>query len=268
MNYYFETAPAIELNKKIQQQLIELDRKKLEPADNLHYDINADKVLKIIESRLLDKSNFEKFYGKNLSNLASCVTWNLPTDLEKEIFHNYQDFFKLVDEVPDIRLQSIFGNQLPLHIDKDRTVSIIHPLQNHSNTWTEFYDHNDEIDQWQQHYLLLQDKLWPNCDSVWDIQNLPTVVKEEILKNSYTLQLVNGQTNDYRSVGDPVKLNKVCQVNIELFPCILNVNKWHGIYCPTPLTETNPRLSLFFKWRKASFTQVVDAYHQYVQSKI
>ena len=122
MNYYFETAPAIELNKKIQQQLIELDRKELEPADNLHYDINADKVLKIIESRLLDKSNFEKFYGKNLSNLASCVTWNLPTDLEKEIFHNYQDFFKLVDEVPDIRLQSIFGNQLPLHIDKDRTV--------------------------------------------------------------------------------------------------------------------------------------------------
>ena len=268
MNYYFETAPSIELSKELQQQLTELDRQTLEPADNLYYDINANKVFEIIKSRSLDKQTFEKFYGEGLANLASCVTWNLPKNLEEEIFYNYQDFFQLTGEVPDIRLQSIFGNQLPLHIDKDRTVSIIHPLKNHHNTWTEFYNHENEIAQWEQHYLSLQDQSWPSCNTVWDIQDLPTTVKEEILKNPYTLELANGQTNDYRSVGDPARLKKVCQVQIDQLPCILNVNKWHGVCCPSPLTETNPRLSLFFKWRKASFTQVVNAYHQYVQSKI
>ena len=268
MNYYFETAPAIELNKKIQQQLIEIDYKDLEPADNFHYDVSADKVHKIIETWLFDKSDFEKFYGKNLCKLASCVTWNLPTDLEKEIFYNYEDFFKIFDEVPVIRLQSIFGNQLPLHIDRDKTVSIIHPLKNHHNTWTEFYDHEKEIARWKQHYLSLQDKLWPNCDTVWDIQNLPTAIKEEILKNPYTLQLVNGQTNTNRLIENPASLKKVCQVQIDQLPCILNVSKWHGVCCPSPLTETDPRWTLFFKWSKASFTEVVDAYHQYVQSKI
>jgi hypothetical protein len=64
------------------------------------------------------------------------------------------------------------------------------------------------------------------------------------------------------------RITEVGQIEISNFPWVLNTNKCHSVYCPEPLDPTNPRLSLFFKWRKTTFVQVINAYQQYAKIKI
>jgi len=270
MNYFFELAPGLTLTSELTFQLLNLDRDQLIQADDQEYDMNPNKLEKV--SVDLNKKNFEDFYGAEMNKSASCITWYLPDQLEEEILNNYKKFFQLVDDLPEIRLQSIFGMHIPLHIDKHRTVSIIHPLKNHNNTYTEFYTSQVETDQWQDHYRALKGDSWPDCSNIWEIQNLPEYIKNELLENSFTSKLLNGSRNNknflhHSTIGDPSLLKKIFEVEIESSPCILNVNKWHSVYCPDKFTEQNPRLSLFFKWRNTTFTHVVDAYWEFFRQQ-
>ena len=80
--------------------------------------------------------------------------------------------------------------------------------------------------------------------------------------------LIDGIRKLTCSIVDPARVTEVGQIEISKFPWILNTNKCHSVYCPEPLKSTNPRLSLFFKWRKTTFVQVFDAYQQYAKIKI
>ena len=269
MNYYFEPAPGLALNQTLVQQLIKLDRDILAIADNSVYDMTEEKLNEVVESRHSKKENFFKFYGNNFDNLASATTWYLPAQLENFILDQYKSFFELLDEPPEIRIQCIHGKQIPIHVDFHRTVSIVHPLQNHSNTWTKFYNHDLDIEHWQLHYSALKDNGWPDCPSPWDFQYLPDNIKKELLNDPYTAGLlIDGIRKLTCSIVDPARATEVGQIEISKFPWILNTNKCHSVYCPESLKPTNPRLSLFFKWRKTTFVQVVDAYQQYAKIKI
>ena len=270
MNYYFKKAPELALDTTLIQSLIDLDRQQLKLADNSYYDINQNKIRDLIKERCSqDKNHFFEVYGNNLERVASIVTWYLPNTIENTIVNQFKDFFNLLDELPEIRVQSIYGSQLPVHVDIHRTVSIIHPLQNHSNTWTKFYEHNSEIKSWQQHYNAIKDKSWPDCNNLWDCQFFPERIKKEVFNNPYTSRFFENRAPGIAcTVVDPTQTTEVGQIEVIDFPWILNVNKCHSVYCPDPLDTKNPRLSLFFKWRNTTFIQIVDAYKTYVQSKI
>lgn len=266
MNYYFEPAQGLALNQDLVQQLIKLDRGILTIADDSVYDMSEEKLNEIVEVRHSKKENFLKFYGNNFDDIASVTTWYLPKQLENFILDQYKGFFELLAEPPEIRIQCIHGKQVPVHVDLHRTVSIIHPLQNHSNTWTKFYNHDLDGKRWQLHYSALKDNSWPDCASPWDFQYLSDNIKKELLKDPYTLGvLVDGIRNLTCNVVDPSRVTVVGQIEISNFPWILNTNKCHSVYCPELPTLTNPRLSLFFKWRKTTFVQVTDAYQQYIR---
>ena len=270
MNYYFEPAPYLSLNLNLKTELSNLDRSKLTIGDAAYYDMDPEKFNKIVEKNYpSEKQCFFDFYGDNFNNLATNTTWHLTEQLEKLLLNEYEYFFNLIDEVPEIRLQAMTGVQLPVHIDHHRTVSIILPLKNHSNTWTKFYDHDIDILYWNKHYSDIKDQSWPECKTLWDFNFLPEFIKQELLKNAYTHTLLTDRIRQWKlTIVNPDQVTEVCKVEIDKFPYILNVNKCHSVYCPDAPTDENPRLAVFFKWRKASFTQIVDAYTQYVQSKI
>jgi hypothetical protein len=94
-------------------------------------------------------------------------------------------------------------------------------------------------------------------------------VTQELLENPYTHTLLTeGIRLKKTTVFNPTQITEVCKVEIDKFPCILNVNKCHSVYCPDAPTNENPRLAVFFKWQETKFTQVLDAYNQFVKFKI
>ena len=268
MNYYFKSAPALLLNPTLKNELISLDRNKLTVADQSYYDMDPAKMSMLMEQNYPDEMHhFFDFYGENFSNLASNTTWYLPDHIENALLNDYQDFFKLIDEAPEIRIQAMHGIRLPVHVDIHRTVSIIHPLKNHTNTWTKFYDHKKDIDLWQSHYSAIKDISWPHCDLPSEFLHLPERIKTEMLglQGTYTL-LTDSIRASSQTIVNPTQITEVCQVEIAEFPCILNASKCHSVYCPDVPTVENPRIAIFFKWRQAKFTQVVDAYHQFLKT--
>ena len=270
MNYYFEPAPYLSLNLNLRTELSNLDRSKVTLADAGLYDMDPVRLNNIVEKHYSDeKQCFFDFYGDNFTNTASCTTWYLTEKLEKLLLNEYEYFFNIINEVPEIRLQAMTGIRLPVHVDRHRTVSIIIPLKNHSNTWTKFYDHNIDILQWNKLYSDIKDPSWPECNAPRDFQLLPEFIQQELLEIPYTYTLLTDSVRQSKlTIVKPNQITEVCEVEIDKFPYILNVNKCHSVYCPGAPTDENPRLAVFFKWRKASFTQIVDAYTQYVQSKI
>ena len=271
MNYYFEPAPYLLLNLNLKTELSNLDRSKLTIADAALYDIDPVRLNNIVENNYSDeKQCFFDFYGDNFTNLASCTTWCLPEKLEKLLLSEYEYFFNLINEAPEIRLQAMTGVQLPVHVDRHRTVSIILPLKNHSNTWTKFYDHDIDVLHWNKHYSTNKDQSWPECKTLWDFKFLPEFVKQELLENAHTHTLLTEGIRHQQipPLVNPIQITEVCEVEIDKFPCILNVDKCHSVYCPDAPTDENPRLAVFFKWRETKFTQVLDAYNQFVKFKI
>ena len=271
MNYYFEPAPYLLLNLNLKTELSNLDRSKLTVGDKSTYDLDQVKMDGIVKKNYPDdKQCFFDFYGDNFANMASITTWHLPNQLEQSLLDEYAYFFNLINEAPEIRLQAIAGVQFPVHADRHRTVSIVHPLKNHLNTWTKLYDHDIEILRWNNHYSNVKDQSWPECKTLWDFKFLPEFVKQELLENAYTHTLLTEGIRRLTpsNIVNPTQATEVCQVKIDKFPCILNVNKCHSIYCPDAPTPENPRLSVFFKWRETKFTQVLDAYNQFVKFKI
>jgi hypothetical protein len=270
MNYYFEPAPYLSLNLNLKTELSNLDRSKLTIADAAFYDMDPVRLNNIVGKHYSDeKQCFFDFYGDNFTNMASCTTWYLTEKLEKLLLNEYEYFFNLINEAPEIRLQAIAGTHLPVHIDNARSVSIVHPLKNHLNTWTKFYDHDIDVLRWNEHYSNIKDQSWPDCKNPWEFKFLPDAIKTELLNIPFTHTLLTDSIRQLtQTVLNPGQVTEVCEVKIDKFPFILNVNKCHSVYCPDAPTDENPRLAVFFKWRKASFTQIVDAYTQYVQSKI
>lgn len=269
MNYYFESAPGLTLNSNLKTELINLDRNKLTVADQSYYDMDAPKMRELMEQFYPGEvQDFFEFYGEQFSNLASNTTWCLPDNVEQALRSEYNDFFNLINDEPEIRLQAMHGVQLPIHIDIHRTVSIIFPLKNHTNTWTKFYDHDIDASLWQAHYSAVKDPSWPKCDLPSEFYHLPDNIKEELLEISTTYELLTDSIRKIkRHIVKPAQVTEVCEVEIAEFPCILNASKCHSVYCPDAPTVENPRIAIFFKWRQAKFTQVVDAYHQIYKNK-
>ena len=270
MNYYFEPASYLLLNLNLKTELLDLDRSKLTVGDESRYDLDQVKLNYIVKKYYPDdKQCFFDFYGDNFVNMASITTWHLPEQLEKSLLDEYEYFFNLINEAPEIRLQAIAGTHLPVHIDNARSVSIVHPLKNHSNTWTKFYDHDIDILNWNNHYSNIKDQSWPDCKNLWEFKFLPDAIKTELLNIPETYTLLTDRIRQTNStVINPNLVTEVCEVKIDKFPYILNVNKCHSVYCPDAPTDENPRLAVFFKWRETKFTQVLDAYNQFVKFKI
>ena len=270
MNYYFEPAPYLLLNLNLKTELSNLDRSKLTIGDAAYYDMDPERFNEIVEKNYPDeKQCFFDFYGDNFNNLASNTTWHLTEQLEKLLLDEYKYFFNLIDEVPEIRLQAMTGVWLPVHVDRHRTVSIIIPLKNHSNTWTKFYDHDSDVLNWREHYSNIKDPSWPECKAPRDFKLLPEFIKQELLEIPYTYTLLTDSVRQSKlPIVKPNQITEVCEVEIDKFPCILNASKCHSVYCPGAPTDENPRLAVFFKWRETKFTQVLDAYNQFVKFKI
>ena len=271
MNYYFEPAPDLLLNLNLKTELLDLDRSKLTVGDKSTYDLDQVKMDGIVKKNYPnDKQCFFDFYGDNFANMASITTWHLPNQLEQSLLDEYEYFFNLINEAPEIRLQTIAGVHFPVHVDRHRSVSIVYPLKNHSNTWTKFYDHDIDILNWNNHYSNIKDQSWPDCKTLWEFKFLPEAIKTELLNipGTYTLLTEGIRRLTPNPIVNPTQVTEVCQVKIDKFPCILNVDKCHSIYCPDAPTDENPRLSVFFKWRETKFTQVLDAYNQFVKFKI
>jgi len=273
MNFCFHQAPILNLTQQFITEICNLDTRCLTNNDKDFYDIDNTRAANNIPAHLLD--SYLSHYGTNFKKLGKVKTWSLPRDLELAIYHYYKDFFDLIDDEPVIRLQSITANTnglaIPIHFDIDKRVSVIHPLINHKDTFTTFYNHKLDILTWQDHYTAIKDPKWPDCDSPELFHSLPTEIQQELLTYNFTHAILFSENLrlglNLNNIVDPSKVVEVAKVEIVNDACILNVDKCHSVkICQS--SYTTPRLSLYWKFPKVSFRDVANAYHQYVQSKI
>jgi hypothetical protein len=266
MNYFYENVPELQLPDHIQQQLIGLDRNLLPVGDEGAYDVDYNRLLEI---------NFAHVDQYTQNKLGTVITWHLPPDLEQSIIDHFVAFFKFFDEAPAIRLQYVFGHRLPVHSDKIRSASIIHPLQNHNNTFTRFYEHQIESEAWQCHYNNIADPSWPPCNSIKSFESLPLHIQQELLIHDGTESLLAGihlhtmlRSRNESSIVNPTCVKLVDQVEINHCPCLLNARHCHDVYLPRNPDSSQGRLSLYWKFSNQEFATVKTAYQKYVQSKI
>lgn len=269
MNWCFEQAPKLNLPCDIVDTLVNLDVTKLEIGDHGQYDMNPVRMARAIRDEP-DPEHFATYY-KDFQDICFIDTWHLPSAIEEEVLKIHLKFYELIGECPSIKLQAIHGFMLPIHADRDRTVAIVHPLKNHNHhAITHFYDHCNDIALWQQHYRALKDPSWPTCDTPWQFNCLPDKIKEEMLQETNTEKLLLGtvRSKNHMSIFDPFDCLKTCQTVIENFPTIINVCKPHAVTVSNRPSIDSARLSLNCKFRKVDFKQIVEAYHEYVQSQV
>lgn len=273
MNYFYENVPELQLPDHIQQQLISLDRNSLRINDLCL--ANGKEVFVGLSYDSLERLDFAS--EQYNYELGSIITWYLSADLEQAVLDHYADFFGLFSEPPAIRLQYIFGSGVAVHIDQIRSSSIIHPLLNHANTFTRFYEHKYVNAAWRQHYSNIADPSWPPCKSIKSFEYLPLHIQQEILTHDGSESILSGINlsknlpglDEYNNrVVPPNIVELVDQVEIKNYPCLLNVRHPHDVYLHDIPDSNNGRLSLYWKFSNEEFSTVRTAYHQYVQSKI
>lgn len=271
MNYFYEHVPELQLPDHIKQQLIGLDRTSLRINDLCLGD-GKDVVVGFSYDTLEPLDFAKEQYD---TDLGSIVSWHLPTDLEQAILDHYADFFACLTEPPAIRLQHVFGHRVPIHIDQIRSSSIIHPLLNHNNTFTRFYEHKLENAAWRQHYSTIADPSWPPCESIRSFEYLPLHIRQELLTHDGSESLLSGfwlsenliGVNEHKVVP-PNSVELVDRVEIKHYPCLLNARRCHDVYLPDTPDSNNGRLSLYWKFSNQEFSTIRTAYHNCVQSKI
>ena len=150
---------------------------------------------------------------------------------------------------------------------------------NHKDTFTTFYNHPLDISTWQDHYTALKDPTWPSCNSPELFHSLSTEIQQELLTNNFTYAILSSENLRYHLINkgpdgdcagnivDPSKVIEIDKVEIVNNACILNTDKCHTVKF-SQSSNNKTRLSLYWKFARASFRDVSSAYHQYVQSKI
>ena len=271
MNYFYKNVPELQLPDHIQQQLIDLDRNSLRINDLCLAD--GKEVFAGLSYDSLKRLNFAS--EQYNYELGSIITWYLPADLQQAVLDYYADFFGLLSEVPAIRLQYIFGNGVAVHVDQIRSSSIIHPLLNHANTFTRFYEHKYESATWRQHYSNIADPSWPSCESIRSFEYLPLHIQQEILTHDGSESILSGNVlagnlanlDEYNKLITPNSVELVDQVEIKNYPCLLNARRCHDVYLPHTPDSNNGRLSLYWKFSNQEFSTIHTAYHQFVKFK-
>lgn len=100
----------------------------------------AKNLLKICIDNRCSPWPFVKHYGILLQRLGYFYTVPVPNELAQRVKTQWK-FLKDMPEPPVIRLQIIHsGQQVPLHIDASRSVSLIYPILNHDTARTNFYN--------------------------------------------------------------------------------------------------------------------------------
>jgi hypothetical protein len=156
---------------------------------------------------------------------------------------------------------------IPVHVDITKTTSLIFPVANHKNCFTQFYEFSEDIKLWQDHYANIKDPSWPLCETPASIVNLPEYCQAELAAshstvNFFSMTRVQSAHADRFKKGvnatpPPDTFSYVDQVEIYPHPTLLNINKLHGVgYAENSLTEDNPRVSLFAKWPKSLYQHI------------
>jgi hypothetical protein len=267
-SFYYQKLPNISLSNDIVDAVKKLPWQHMAKKDiyeNLNWhDLEHNTSMGVPENL---RSQYQSFYGSENKLIGTMFNFELPVEIEQEIRSQWT-FLTEFDDQPIIRLQIVCGGSLiPVHVDKTKTTSLIFPVANHQNCFTQFYEFSEDIKLWQEHYSKIEDISWPLCETPADIVNLPEYCQAELAASEghmefFSIAGLKGASDDKFKHGvdgtpSPSEFSYVDQVEIYPSPVLLNINKLHGVrYTENSLTEDNPRVSLFAKWPKTLYQHI------------
>ena len=267
-SFYYQKLPNISLSNDIVDAAKKLPWQHMAKKDiyeNLNWhDLENNTSMGVPENL---RSQYQSFYGPENKLIGTIFTLQLPVEIEQEIRSQWA-FLTEFDDQPIIRLQIVCGgSQIPVHVDLTKTTSLIFPVANHQNCFTQFYEFLEDIKLWQEHYSKIKDISWPLCETPADIVNLPEYCQAELAASEGHMEFfsIAGLTrasddrfkHGVNGTPSPSEFSYVDQVEIYPSPVLLNINKLHGVrYTENSLTEDNPRVSLFAKWPKTLYQHI------------
>ena len=267
-SFYYQKLPNISLSNDIVDAVKKLPWQRMAKKDiyeNLNWhDLKHNTSMGVPENL---RSQYQSFYGSENKLIGTMFNFKLPVEIEQEIRSQWT-FLTEFDDQPIIRLQIVCGGSLiPVHVDVTKTTSLIFPVANHQNCFTQFYEFLEDIKLWQEHYSKIKDISWPLCETPADIVNLPEYCQAELAASKghmefFSIARLTRASDDrfkqgFDSTPPPSAFSYVDQVEIYPSPVLLNINKLHGVrYTENSLTEDNPRVSLFAKWPKALYQHI------------
>ena len=266
-SFYYQTLPNITLSDDIINAIKTLPWQTMAKRDiyeNLNWhDVSNNTSIGVSENLLPDN---QSFYGIDYNLVGTMFNFELPIELDKEIRSQWK-FLSHFNDQPILRLQIVCGgSMIPVHVDVTKTTSLIFPLVNHENCFTQFYEFTEDLKIWQEHYANIKDPSWPLCETPASIVNLPEYCQEELAASSGTVNFFSmGRIRQQELTGTksrhgtpiPSAFSYVDQVEIYPSPVLLNINKLHGVrYTENSLTEDRPRMSLFAKWPKSLYQHI------------
>jgi hypothetical protein len=267
-SFYYQTLPNISLSNDIVAAVKKLPWQRMAKKDiyeNLNWhDLEYNTSMGVPEDL---RSQYQSFYGLENKLIGTMFNFELPAEIEQEIRSQWT-FLTEFDDQPIIRLQIVCGgSMIPVHVDITKTTSLIFPVANHKNCFTQFYEFSEDIKLWQDHYANIKDPSWPLCETPASIVNLPEYCQAELAAshstvNFFSMTRIQPAHADRFKKGvnatpPPDTFSYVDQVEIYPHPTLLNINKLHGVgYAENSLTEDNPRVSLFAKWPKSLYQHI------------
>lgn len=267
-SFYYQTLPNTSLSNDIVAAVKNLPWQRMAKKDiyeNLNWhDLEYNTSMGVTEDL---RSQYQSFYGTENNLVGTMFNFELPIELDKEIRSQWK-FLSHFNDQPILRLQIVCGgSMIPVHVDVTKTTSLIFPLVNHENCFTQFYEFSEDIKLWQEHYANIKDPSWPLCETPASIVNLPEYCQAELAVSHSTVnffsmsRLQPAHADRFKKVANatppPDTFSYVDQVEIYPSPVLLNINKLHGVrYTENSLTEDRPRMSLFAKWPSSLFKDV------------
>lgn len=264
-SFYYQPLPGVSLSNDIIDAIKNLPWQTMAKRDiyeNLNWHNLGKSTSTVVPENL--RSEYQSFYGTENRLVGTMFNFELPVEIEQEIQSQWK-FLSHFSDQPILRLQIVCGgSMIPVHMDVTKATSLIFPLANHENCFTQFYEFFEDITCWQEHYNNIKDPAWPLCKTPADIVNLPDHCQLELAAseghvNFFSMIRIrrNGSKNQNGYTPPPNEFSYVDQVEIYPSPVLLNINKLHGVrYTENSLTEDCPRMSLFAKWPSSLFKDV------------
>lgn len=264
-SFYYQKLPNVTLSNDIINSIKNLPWQTMAKRD-IYENLNWHDLGKSTSTGVPEnlRSEYQSFYGVENKLVGTMFNFELPVEIEQEIQSQWK-FLSHFSDQPILRLQIVCGgSMIPVHVDVTKTTSLIFPLANHENCFTQFYEFFDDITLWQKHYSNIKDPSWPPCETPADIVNLPENCQLELAAseghvNFFSMIRIRrkGSKNINEYTPPPNAFSYVDQVEIYPNPVLLNINKLHGVrYTENSLTEDRPRMSLFAKWPNSPFKDV------------